>query len=310
VQDDSGRWFMARVLPYRSGEDRIEGVVITFVDITARKNSEETLRQAHLALEERIAERTAELARSNEALTEEIAERARLEESRSELQRRLASAENEERRRLSRELHDQMGQLVTALTLELRALENSAANPLQAGKLREVCELAERVAREIQHLAVELRPAALDNLGLKLAVLSHLEEWSERHGIGCDFHSVGLDEARFSRDVETAIFRVVQEGLTNVLKHAQASKVSLILESRGGGLSAILEDDGMGFNPIQDGARRETSGRLGLLGMQERLRLLGGTLQVDSTPGSGTTLFARVPFAASEDGRPNAQPNQ
>jgi signal transduction histidine kinase len=219
---------------------------------------------------------------------------ATLEEERNELLRRLASAEEQERLRLSRELHDQMGQLVTALLLGLRALDRGRA-PNQGARIEELEVLADRIAGEMQQLALQMRAPALDNLGLRLALQGHLGDWSAQHGIEADFQSVGLDGERFPLEVEIALYRVVQEGLTNVIKHAGAGHVSLLVERRRGVLSIILEDDGRGFDVDATFASSERSRRLGLRGMRERITLLGGRFDIESSPGNGTTLFVRVP---------------
>jgi len=223
-----------------------------------------------------------------------------LEGERMNLLRQLASAEEEERVRLSRELHDQLGQLVTALMLGLKALKRGPDAGSQSERIEELERLADRIARETQHLALDLRPPALDNLGLRAALEGLAVEWSTRSGIECDFHSVLPVGERFSPEVETALYRVAQEGLNNVLKHTSASHVSLILERPDRSLNLVLEDDGSGFDVEQTLARPEKAKRLGIRGMRERVVWLGGSLEIESSPGNGTTLFVRVPLAPRE----------
>ena len=279
---------------FRSEGGAVRGFLKIGQDVTGRRRMDDAMRELNETLEQRVAERTAELAEANRSLALEVEERARAEEARREVLRQLTTAEENERSRLSRELHDRMGQLVTALLLGLKALETEAGPvPAAVGDLE---RLAEEVAREVHQVAAALRPPALDRLGLRLALQAHLEDWSARYGVACDFHAVNIERERFPAEVEAALFRAVQEGLTNVARHADAAGVSLVLERRRGKVGVVLEDDGRGFDVEAAAAEAARAGRLGLLGMRERLELLGGTLEVESSPGSGTTLFARLPY--------------
>jgi len=284
-----GRWY--DVYAFRMGEPAQRRLAVLFRDITAQREAAAALEQAHADLERRVAERTAELAISNEVLATQIAQREALELARDELLRQLARAEEQERLRLSRELHDQMGQLVAALLLGLRSLAPGAGPA--GGALGELERLAEQIAREVHTVALELRPPALDRLGLRRALEGRLNDWAARHGVEADFQAVGIVDERFGAEVETTLFRAVQEGLTNAARHAGATSVSLVLERRPGSVAVILEDDGRGFDV--EAATTPAGGRLGLLGMQERARLLGGAMEIESAPGAGTTLFVRLP---------------
>lgn len=227
-----------------------------------------------------------------------------VEDERNDLLRRLAAAEEEERLRLSRELHDQVGQLVTALLLGLKSLKRGDGAGDQSPQIQELEQLADRIARETQQLALDLRPPALDNLGLRLALENLAREWSERTGVEADFQAVGVDGDRFSPEVESAVYRICQEALNNVLKHAGAGHASVILERRGGDLGLIVEDDGSGFDVEHTLALPEKARRLGVRGMRERVGRLGGSLEIESREGGGTTLFVRFPGAGPrrEDG--------
>jgi signal transduction histidine kinase len=162
-------------------------------------------------------------------------------------------------------------------------------------RLQRLQEITDLIGKEAHHLAVELRPTALDDLGLHAALVNHVEEWSERSGIKVDYHGSGLEKQRLP-PIETALYRIVQEGLTNVLKHAGAKHVSLVLQRSAHQVSAVLEDDGKGFDT--DTTASSTGGRLGLLGMQERVAMVGGTLTLESTVGLGTTIIVRIPLEA------------
>ena len=220
---------------------------------------------------------------------------------RADLLRRLAAAQEAEQRRIARELHDQVGQTVTGLSLGLKSLERAlgegAAEDLRE-RLRWLQGLAGDIGREIHRAAADLRPTALDDLGLFRALPPVLADWSERFGVAVDLQVVGGEE-RLPVTVETAIYRVILEGLTNVLKHAEARSVSVVLERYDGELRVVVEDDGKGFD--QQAPREPGDAGLGLSGMRERLALLGGSLTIESTPGFGTTLFIEVPLSIEAD---------
>jgi two-component system, chemotaxis family, CheB/CheR fusion protein len=147
-------------------------------------------------------------------------------------------------------------------------------------------------------LAVQLRPAVLDDLGLSVALTNYVEQWSARAMVAIDLHSGGLDGVRLPLAVESTIYRLVQEALTNVLKHASAESVSLILECSASELRLIVEDNGIGFDVALIREQAHTQQQFGLLGMDERVAQLGGTLTIESTLGSGTTVFVAIPLQA------------
>ncbi|MBC8029051.1 MAG: sensor histidine kinase [Pyrinomonadaceae bacterium] len=266
---------------------------------TKRKQAEIALQAAYDDLERRVDERTLELSRVNKDLRSEIIEHKESEIARVQLTRRLVTAQEEERRRISRELHDQTAQHLAALLLGLKTLNKSESNGRKSlqKSLFQLQELTELLVEETHHLAWELRPAALDDLGLEMAISNYVEKWSERSAITLDFHS-SLDERRLAPPVETAVYRIVQEALTNVVKHAQANRVSVMLEYRFDELLVIVEDNGRGFHPEVTLTAKEGGG-LGLLGIQERAALVGGRVQVESKPGSGVTVAIRIPAPAS-----------
>jgi PAS domain S-box-containing protein len=214
------------------------------------------------------------------------------------LRRQLALAEEEERRRLARELHDEVGQHLTALGLGLQALSDVAPPGSDADRrATNLRELADTLGRELHGIAVRLRPRALDDFGLEEALRSYAVEWSRRSGIVLDLHAPEQGE-RLPALVESAIYRIIQEALTNVARHSGAARAGVVLERREAYLQVIVEDDGQGFDPKRAARMRgEGAPALGLLGIRERAALLGGTMQIESTPDCGTTLFVRVPIA-------------
>jgi signal transduction histidine kinase len=260
------------------------------------------LQEAHDRLEERVIDRTAELAAANASLRAEIGIREAAEADRRELLQRLATAQEDERRRIARDLHDQMGQLLAALGLGLKMLEDATpdSSPTRS-HLARLRELTNLIGHEGHQLALELRPTSLDDLGLRTALVNYIESWSERCGVEVDFQSIGLDGERLSPLLESTLYRVVQEALTNILRHARATRVSLILQRSGDQVLLVVEDDGCGFDTEGGWKAAGGNGRLGLLGMQERLALVAGALTIESTPGTGTTLFARIPLPADNE---------
>lgn len=281
---------------YDVGESRV--IQCNIRDITDRKLAENALIAARDQLEVRVDERTSDLARSNESLTAEVARRENAEADQRDLQQRLTTAQEDERRRIARELHDQMGQHLAALGLGLKAVKDELPNPSPTrDRLQSLQSLTGVIGREVHHLALQLRPTALDDLGLRSALANYTEGWSERaEGVEMDYHSTGMDGDRLPAEIETALYRVVQEALTNTLKHAKASRVSVVVSRTSNQVTAVVEDNGRGFH--SDAVDSSPGGqRLGLLGMRERAALVGGTLMVESRPGGGATIIVRVPLA-------------
>ena len=203
--------------------------------------------------------------------------------------RRVVDAQELERKRLARELHDETGQALTSILLGLKPLEQNAATDEEREAAAALRELVVRTLQDVRRLAVELRPSALDDFGLVPALERLIDTFRERAGVAVDLE-VQIGDDRLAASVETALYRIVQEALTNIVKHADANHVSIILVKKGGDVSLLVEDDGAGFDPNAD------DGGLGLVGMRERVALVGGRLRIESTPGAGTTLVAEVPI--------------
>jgi PAS domain S-box-containing protein len=228
----------------------------------------------------------------------DITDGKELEAARENLVRHLVAAQEAERQRVARELHDQMGQHLVGLSLGLNRLAQLGSDsPEIAHVTQRLQSLAEVMARDVQHLAFQLRPASLDDLGLGDAVCNYADDVARQFGIEVDVQCDRMP--RLDPNAETAIYRIVQEALTNVTKHARAQRVSVILEPRGDRLHVIVEDDGVGFTP-EVVAHAHNGRRLGLRGMIERAALVGGEFQIESRPGRGTTLFLRVPLRRGE----------
>jgi signal transduction histidine kinase len=209
----------------------------------------------------------------------------------SDTVRRVIEAQEVERRRLARELHDETGQALTSILLGLKGIR-AARSPEEAEQAEaDLRELVVQALQDVRSLAVELRPTALDDFGLVPALERLAETFSERSGVAAVVEP-RLGGERLPEDIETLLYRLVQEALTNVVKHAAATSVSIVLTRRDGGVSAMIEDNGSGFAPGE-----VSSEALGLVGMRERLSLVGGSLAVESAPGGGTALAAFVPLS-------------
>ena len=230
----------------------------------------------------------------NTRLWEEV---RRKEALRGELLRKVITAQEEERRRIARELHDETGQVLTSLLVGLKVVEEaqnlSEARHL-AGNLKNVVS---QTLEAVRNLALELRPSMLDDLGLVPALARYVQSCPERFGFEADFAAIGLDGQRLPSEIETTLYRIVQEALTNAARHAQARRVSVLLERRGDSVVAIVEDDGKGFDVAGVLASEDERRRLGLYGMEERASLVGGQLTVESAAGAGTTVFVEVPLS-------------
>ena len=298
LRKDGGRLFLDGVL-VRLDDERggLRGFVKVGRDATVQRRAEEEVRHARDELEIRVQERTADLAAANQALQQEIAERRQVEAERAALMERIITAQEEQRQRIARELHDSLGQFLTALSVRLSALQVQTAElPEISARLADLQRVAAQIDTELDRLTMELRPPALDDIGLVEALASYTLEWTATSGISVDIIPIKLDRARLPPVVEATVYRIVQEALTNVLKHAQASQVSLILERRPDALRVIVEDNGRGFDP-EAVVRERTGGRqLGLVGMSERAAFAGGAVTVESAPGKGTSIYLSIPL--------------
>ena len=204
--------------------------------------------------------------------------------------RRVVEAQELERARLARELHDETGQALTSILLGLKSLDDRAVEDGDRAAVSELRELVVSTLQNVRRLAVELRPATLDDFGLVPAIERLRDVVEEQRGISVDVGS-NLADARLPPEMETALYRIVQEAFTNVLKHAAASRVSVRLDRGADALTLTVHDDGKGFDPTM-----VREGSLGLVGMHERVALLGGHLTIESSEDAGTMVKAKVPL--------------
>jgi len=236
----------------------------TVVDITARKQAE------------------AELSKT-------VAERDRL-------RRRIIQALEDERLRLAHDLHDETGQTLAAALLELKNIEPAITGD-GAERLRPLREQLHRIGKDIHRVAWHLRPASIDELGLQAALADHISEWSAQTGIAADFHCQDGAFDEIAEEVRTTIYRVVQEALTNIAKHANlVTAVSILINRADGALRVTIGDDGCGFEAERTVGIPRAGNGIGIAGMRERLSLIGGELEIESSSDGGTTVFARIPL--------------
>jgi two-component system CheB/CheR fusion protein len=284
----SGDRFYASGVTTRLGKGEMRGFVKIARDLTERRKHEMALDEARAQLELRVQQRTAELqaeVEQHEAARQQV----------TTLLRKIVTAQEDERTRIARDLHDQLGQQLTALRLTLeRHLVDCPVSRRE--DLDRALALARDLDNEVDFLAWELRPAALDDLGLAAALPRYVEQWSSHYGIQAQFETTG-QLSGLRPEAEVAFYRVAQEALNNVLKHAHASRVDVLLESREGSIVLVVEDDGVGFDP---GDPAVNAKGIGLMGVRERAALIGGTAQVESAPGKGTTVFFRCPVGECE----------
>jgi two-component system CheB/CheR fusion protein len=309
-------------------------------DATEEKRAEDAIRQANEELEQRVIERTREvtvtmeelsrahkqLANANQELANANQELANANLVRRELMRRLVGAQEAERGHIARELHDRTGQIVTGLSLGLANLTAALPSPLSTesermlGQLR---ALTDELGEEAHRLSAGLRPTALDQLGLVAALENYVEQWSAWSSIPVESEFLGLEETesgtttevgerhpkRLPAEVESTVYRVVQEALTNVLRHASAAnraeagatQVSVTVQRKATDLLAIVEDDGPGFDVEAALSLPPNRQRLGLFGMKERAALIGGSVEIESEIGRGTTVYLRIPVESAAD---------
>jgi PAS domain S-box-containing protein len=237
--------------------------------------------------------------------TMDITERRHAEEERARLQRQVMSAHDEERRRISREIHDELGQQVSALVFKVSALKQDCANqPALCAQLESIEDVLYQLDSSVDFLVWNVRPTALNDLGLAVALSNAIRHWAKHARTHAQLHTVGMEKHPLPADIEVALYRVVQEALNNIVKHADATNVHVFLERRADYVSLIVEDDGKGFDA--DEVLSHEKG-VGLFGMRERATHVGGTFEVESHRGRGTTLVAQIPLggvstAGQDDG--------
>jgi len=266
-----------------------------------RRDHELLLQRMNMELEERVRDRTQQLALVNEALVVEITERMRtehsLEFSRRELKRlasQLIRVQEDERRRISRDLHDDINQRLALLSIELEGIQRQlpALTPPLAHAIRSISDRVAELSEDVRHLAYHYHPSILDDLGLSIALQRLVEDVGSRNHLEARVTCHDMPKT-VSQDVATCLYRIAQESLNNVVRHARASRINVALAQSSMGLTFTITDNGVGFLPDLP---RVESGGLGLLSMKERVALVGGTLTIESAIDTGTRLQACIPL--------------
>ncbi|GBF10493.1 ATP-binding protein [Tepidibacillus sp. HK-1] len=219
------------------------------------------------------------------------------EEIRQKLLEKSIKAQEEERKRIARELHDETSQSLTSILLGLSMLNEQKDEQERVNLLQNLKTMIQHTLKEVHEMAWQLRPSVLDKFGLTVALERYIEEYQHKYAIDVDLYMDGIKENRMQAEIEIAIYRIIQEALTNVARYAQSQNVSVIIDQIGNLLSVIVEDDGIGFNVDQVLKRDPSKYNLGLHGMQERASLIGGTITIESKQGKGTTIFLKVPLS-------------
>jgi signal transduction histidine kinase len=292
-RDGSTLWSNLSVSPIRDALGIPVSAVGVEVDITDRKQAEESLRQLNLELESRVEERTSELQAMNRALQES---RRRLQM----LSQRLVQVQEEERRSLARELHDRVGQSLIALNLNLTIIQGELSKGYteQLGtRLADSIQLVTQVITLVRDVMSNLRPTILDDYGLESALNTYVNEFQTRYGIPVHFEKQTPPLPRLDSSVEITLLRISQEALTNIARHAQASQAALSLRLNDNQIHLVVEDNGVGIPGLAEVDRRRSHG---LKIMQERAEALEGSLNILSTPGKGTKIEAVIPLRPGE----------
>ncbi len=290
------------------GRDEIGALAQSFDAMRARlSDSMRETQEWNRALDQRVQERTAELAKAAEENAQLYAELRQKEQARSELLHRVISAQEEERKRISRELHDDTCQILTGLSYALDNASEASDSPEVQPMLEKMHELTDAALDEVHRIIFDLRPTMLDHLGFIPALRWYAETRLDPLGIRSNIREIG-DARRLPPAIETVLFRVVQEAINNIARHSSAAHASFVFEFADDCVEARIADDGSGFDASSVAGAPDGKRGLGLMGMEERMSTVGGTFRLRSAPGAGTVIRLYVPLNGRDNGRDDKSP--
>jgi PAS domain S-box-containing protein len=294
-----GSVFFASGLLHSVYEDGKLACFIKIVrDLTERVQLEAALEDAINSMEMKVEERTSELGEANKVLKLQVVRQQRNDLMRQALMQRIINTQEDERKRISRDLHDHLGQELTALRLRMRLLKDKYGKDDQSFKdISAVEDMLKEIDEQVEFLTWELRPAAMEELGLEAALHNFVVEWSEHFDTPVDLRVRRKSDKRLAPVAEINLYRIAQESLNNIAKHAGASHVNVILADVDHSVALTIQDDGVGFE-VDDKANKMKG--IGLLGLGERAALLNGEVEIESAPGNGTTILVRIPASYDE----------
>jgi PAS domain S-box-containing protein len=298
TKDGQPLWVSLSVEPLKDPDGNVTRSRSMVIDISDRKQAQEALRNARDELEQRVQERTAELATANKQLKLEIEERKRAEEHIFALSQQLMKAQEIERQRLSCDLHDNLAQDLSTIKIGLDTLfdDQPDGSAEKRQRVSVLSEMTKKTIMDVRNLSYDLRPGDLDQLGLVQTVRRYCEEFSARNGLEVEFLSVGMDDTNLDFDTEIALYRLMQEGLTNIQRHADASKVTIRLVTSFPNIILRIQDNGKGFPVKRRLHEALEEKRMGLRSMQQRVALLNGKIEIKSHHGKGTKIVVEVPY--------------
>ncbi len=292
-------WIKWEMHPWRTSEGMVGGIIISREDITERKIIERQLEEYRIDLEERVIDRTSQLKQSNEQLSQEIQKHkqteGKLEQSYEQLQNLSAHLEEvreQERTGIAREIHDELGQALTALKMDCSWFQKrlDKKDLVLEDKVKSMKELIDSTVKTVQRISSELRPGILDDLGLVAAMEWQMDEFRKRTSLDC-YLDIQFDDAQMNTKYATTLFRILQETLTNIVRHAQASKVSVSLNESASKIVMIVDDNGRGVTKKQ----LESPEAFGLMGMRERIHYLNGDIDIQGKKKRGTIVRVALP---------------